>query len=603
VFNRALSFIFKPVLTHLYNNKEYSLSVYQPTAVMKFFQQKYPEVNLLISSLAKSGRLELMTGTYNQNVLTLMQPKDRSAAIEKTTTLIRRLYSQKAGTYFGYGQIWTPSIISALSKSDISRTVISGYDAVAKETIATEPFTMNDLGKKVDVIPFNDEVSKLVSSYAQAEITLDNLIAEIGLVIKKNIREDLVIMINADHLCQGASFRAEDDEKLAQVFFSIYGTASALGYSCALARDTAATVPGCLDEGWYGRDVYTCGLRSFRRMFVLNGNYRYLLNRAVMVLDEVAKYKKDHDVKRELHSLTDCLLSADLFLCNSHLSPLRVTERRVFFHKLLSAERMLLEKADTSYPDSYDLNESGENDLFAFAKNYTAVFNRFGGSVDELDCLPWMINIFDTVPSWNKCLENRRKLSSFTDCLTFADGRMKNYADEKYDVSILSRARTDFVFTLVDAEEGIEISKHYKLRNQTMSLEITILNRTDRTVNFDYSTPVYFTLPGSSAFALDAKRQLVLGNSLNDIRNVRFSDADTKYVLSFTATKSFHFTEEQFSQREMSTIGNELLYLKTRAEFSFPVVLEKDSAFSVSLATRLIDNKEKKNVSTKQEPV
>ena len=96
---------------------------------------------------------------------------------------------------------------------------------------------------------------------------------------------------------------------------------------------------------------------------------------------------------------------------------------------------------------------------------------------------------------------------------------------------------------------------------------------------------------------------MVLGNCLKDIKNVRFSDAEKKYILSFTATKDFNFNEEQFSQSEISTLGNELLYLYTRSVFEFPVQLEKEQAFTVSIATRLIDNKEKKNVFTKQESV
>ena len=602
VFDRALSFIFKPVLTYLYSNKEFCLSLYEPTAMMRFLAQKFPEVNLLISSLAKSGRLELLTGTYNQNVLTLMQPKDRSLAIEKTTTLIRRLYSYRASTYFSYGQIWTPTVISTLSKTDISRTVISGYDAVSKSVIHTSPFTMNDLGKKVDVLPFNDECAKLVSSYGQNEISLTDLISSLQKIIKKNTAQDLILMINVDHLCQGASFHREDDELLKEVFISIFEGAKSLNYDFTLAKDVSGYNPGCLDEGWYGRDVYTSSLKSFRQMFVQNGNYRYLLNRAVMLLDEVAKYKKNHDVKRELQSLTSCLLSADLFLCNTHLSALHLSERRFFYHKLLNAERMLIEKGETIYPDNYDLNENYNPDCFAFGKIYTVVLNPIGGSVDEFDYLPYSVNLFDTVAAWDKVSHCVSKLTSFTDSIAI-NGNIHDYKEVCYEMDILNRARTDFIFSYQDKELGLEISKHYKLRNQTLSLEITIINHKESVVNFDYSTKVYFTMPNSSAFAYDAKRQMVLGNCLKDIKNVRFSDAEKKYILSFTATKDFNFNEEQFSQSEISTLGNELLYLYTRSVFEFPVQLEKEQAFTVSIATRLIDNKEKKNVFTKQESV
>lgn len=598
VFDRALSFVLKPILTYLYSNKDYSVSLYEPASMMKFLAQKYPEVNLLISSLVKSGRLEIMTGTYNQNVLTLMQPKDRSLAIEKTTTLIRRLYGHRASTYFGYGQIWTPSVISILSKSGISRNLISSYDAISKRVIAKTPFSMNDLGKKVDILPYNDEVSKLVSSYAQNEIKLDFLINELERVVEKNRNEELIAMINIDQLCQGAIYNKEDDERLQDVFISIYEKAKRLNYKFALMKDVKAFTPGALDEGWYGRDVYTCALRSFREMFVMNGNYRYLLNRAIMVLDEVAKYKKDHDVKRELHSLTNCLLTADLFLCNTHLSALRINERRCFYSKLLLAERLLLEKAEAIYPDCYDLNEDCKQVCFSRGKFYVAAYNQVGGSVEELDYLPYTVNVFDTVPLWSKVSKKTSKLRSFTDSVKIGDV-YHDFSEAEYSMDILNRAKTDFIFTLDDKASGLEINKHYKLRTQTLSLELTIINHNDRVLDFDYYSTIYFTTPGSYAFSYDSKRQIILGSMLKGIKNVRFADSDKEFVLSFTSTKAFDFTEDQVSQSEVSTLGTELLYLYTKGVFAMPVKLEKGESFSLSLATRIIDNKEKKNVFTK----
>lgn len=602
VYSRVLSCILKPVLTYLYNDKDFTLSMYEPTALMKFLGQKYPEVNLLIGSLAKSGRLELLTGTYNHNVLTLMQPKDRSMAIEKTTTLIRRLYGQRASTYFSYGQIWTPSVISTLSKADISRTMISGYDATEKKVIHTRPFMMNDLGKKVAVLPYSDVCAKLVSSYGQNEISLDSLILGIRRIIENNREEELILMINVDQLTQGASFAREDDEKLSSVFFSIFERASELGYEFCTAKDINPTVPGCLDEGWYGRDVYTCSHKSFRQIFVQNGNYRYLLNRAIMVLDEVASYKKDHDIKRELQNLTNCLLSADLFLCNTHLSALKLEERRMFYRKLLAAEQMLIEKGDIIYPDMYDLNESGEQNLFSFGKFYTVVYSPIGGAIDEFDFLPYSVNIFDTVPSWDKVALHVPKLKSFTDKIDFGTHTV-DYSEEIYDVDILNKAKTEFIFSYDDDINEVEICKHYKLRNLTLSLELMFINTSDVEKEFKYSTSVYFTLPSTYAFSYDSKRQIVVGDGLVAVKNVRFADEDKNYTLSFTATKDFNFKEEQFSQSEVSTLGSELLYLYTKGEFEFPIQLPPGMALSISIATRVIDNKEKKNVSTKQESV
>ena len=99
-FSRVLTLVYKPVLSFLYNNPGLKLSLYQSAAMMKYLSSFCPEVNMLISSLAKRGDLELVTGTYSQAILSLNPPKDRSLQIERLTTLIRRYYGVRASCCF-----------------------------------------------------------------------------------------------------------------------------------------------------------------------------------------------------------------------------------------------------------------------------------------------------------------------------------------------------------------------------------------------------------------------------------------------------------------------------------------------------------------------
>ena len=82
VFKRALGCIIKPVFTYVYNTEGVTLSAALSSAMIKYMAQNTPEVNLLISTLAKNGRVEMFTSSYNQTILPLMQFKDRSGIIE-----------------------------------------------------------------------------------------------------------------------------------------------------------------------------------------------------------------------------------------------------------------------------------------------------------------------------------------------------------------------------------------------------------------------------------------------------------------------------------------------------------------------------------------
>ena len=102
VYKRALGCIIKPVFTYVYNNKDVSISFSLSSAMIKYMAQSSPEVNLLISTLAKNCRVEIFTSAYNQTILPLMQVKDRAQIIDRNTTLIRRTYGVRATTLWCY---------------------------------------------------------------------------------------------------------------------------------------------------------------------------------------------------------------------------------------------------------------------------------------------------------------------------------------------------------------------------------------------------------------------------------------------------------------------------------------------------------------------
>ena len=55
---RTLACILKPLLTHVYNRRECRLSIVPGNALTEFLSWRFPEINLLLSSLAKSGSLD-----------------------------------------------------------------------------------------------------------------------------------------------------------------------------------------------------------------------------------------------------------------------------------------------------------------------------------------------------------------------------------------------------------------------------------------------------------------------------------------------------------------------------------------------------------------
>lgn len=592
VFERTLSCIHKPVLTYLHNNREYRLSLYQSPSIIKYFTSFYPEVNMLISALAKNNLLELLTSSYSQSVLSIIPLKSRASIIEKCTTLIRRAYGVKATTLFTYGQIFSPTYVSTMKNLDLNRILISSYDAVAKLNCKTEPYWMNELGKKICILPSEDKIAKSISSYSQNEISLNALLKSVKQSIEASTNETLVVSINADQLCKGASYNREDDEHLYKVITTVLETAKEKGYEFLLPREIKTDRSGYLRSGWYARDAHTSSHYSFNDIFAKNENYRYLLNRAYAMSELIASYKKDRVIKKQLEESFKEINMGSLFLCDATLSCLRLEDRRAFQRKIIATEKFLYSLGKNNIDDSHDFDEDGEKEEISYSKSLSAVYTPIGGAVYELNLLDREINIFDTIPIWSKLDTNVKKLRSFSEVLII-NNRQYDLSNVKFETSASNNARTDFTFTYQDKIHGFEVIKHYKLKAQILFLSVSVINHRKEKIKGTYISNVYLSLPDSYGVAFDEKKEILLGEALKDIKTVRYNDNQKDIQAVFSATKEFRVEEETINQIETGTLGSGQYYLYTSAKFIFNIEAAKGAADVFNITCRVSEIKEK----------
>ncbi|MGN0905944.1 MAG: hypothetical protein ACI4NM_02255 [Bullifex sp.] len=594
VFKRALGCIIKPVFTYVYNTEGVMLSAALSSAMIKHMAQNTPEVNLLISTLAKNGRVEMFTSSYNQTILPLMPVKDRSQIIDRNTTLIRKTYGVRATSLWCYGQIWSPSIVSAMKTIALDRVVISSYNAVSKSVCAAGPFRMTELGKRIDVIPAADAASRLVSMYGQNEISLDELISGLeAAVLSASENDELLFMINLDQLCQGASYNREDDERLHLVFTSVFDAAVRRGAILMLPHQYKPSQVGYLEHGWYGRDASSGTLRSFPEALVKDGNYRYYLNRVTSLAECAGEFRKDRTLKKSVTDRLSAIPAGTMFLCDTNASNLRLSEHRSYYQTLLECEYMMSESMVR--PASADIDDDGVDEIFCVTKNASAVFAPRGASLHEYCSRDLLLNVFDTVSPWNKETVSQEKKRSFTDLLTI-NGETFDLRDAVFDSEAVGKSRSEYNF--VYEADCFQITKHYRMSSQNLHLSVTVYNTGAKPIKGTYMSRVYFTLPGAFAYSYDQKRGPLIGESLNDVKNVRFSDSQRSVVLSFASASSFSVREENRFQSEVTTLGSEQFYLCTRADLIFELDIGKDSVYTFNIITRIMDNKEKKNVFT-----
>ena len=581
VFERMLSIVYKPVLSFMYNNPGKRLSMYQSVAMMKYLSQYCPEMNMLVSALAKRSDLELVTGAYSQAILSLNPPKDRSLQIEKMTTLIRKYYGVKASSCFFYGQIWAPIFIHSLRNTGISSVVISSYRATTRERLESSSFVMNELGKRAEMRIISDEAAQLVSRYAQGEISLAEL--EAGLVSVISSSDNSLIFFNIDQLLEGSA-RSGDDDNLSQMLLRLF---SERGDS-VLVSDIPCERPGYLDSGWYGRDAYAQGLHSFNDIFVRNENFRYLLNRYIALSETVSQFKKDKSAKKEAEYLLFNIPIGPLFIHDAQCTPMRFSERRHFWKSIIEAEERLIESDPQALRSEYDYEEIGMNDYSARSKVLSAVFSPKGGAVAELSYRPLMINITDTRVPFDKSFSHIELSKSFSDFIESDSGNI-DFSSEIFDAEVISRTRGDYQFTYDSGH--LNLIKHFRLRSQTLILESSII--ADEDMSGRYVIFVYMSLDGMVLSSSDQRRQMMLG-SLDDVRTVRYTENLSGLTVSFSSTEPFSVSEEKVRQSQNTSIGNESFELYTKLSFSFPLNVRKGEARTIRFILRGGDSRKER---------
>ena len=152
---------FKPFLTTLYTFPDIALTLHYSGVLLEWFQDRHPEIIMLLNEMIKRGQIELLGGTYYETVLPMIPSSDRTAQIELLTTLIRRRFGKRPRGAWVTELIWEPSMPSSLNRSGMEYVFLEDshfIDAGLRENELLEPVFTEDQGKMLLVFPVSAEV-------------------------------------------------------------------------------------------------------------------------------------------------------------------------------------------------------------------------------------------------------------------------------------------------------------------------------------------------------------------------------------------------------------------------------------------------------------
>ena len=581
LFDRTLSLVYDPVLSYLYSKPGNHIALYQSSQMIKHIKRERKEYKSLIALYTKRGDIEHLSGSWNESFLSLLPPKDRLGQIEKLTSEIRHEYGVLPKTAFFYGEVWQPYYISLMNNAGIDNLVISTRSAMP-DPLEESPFMMSEIGKRVNIYPFSDEASSAVRDYADGKTDYQGLRTK--LLASIHSREDGVIFLNIDQLVLGA-VREGRDLKPGDIVCDILERAQTVPLSAISVKKSSY-----LPQGWYSRDSETYSLHTPNSLFVRNANYRYLYNRYISIAENLQQ-RSNRFLKKDVTTALFNTSIGNIFNYDSECAPLRYSVHASFWHALIDAENCFLRDTDSPSMKEADYEETGYSDCVMSSRGgYLAVVSPLGGSCAEFDYLPLSINYFDTRPDVSASDYSAPLMKSFEDTIVIGDAEWST-RDVVFEPEIVDRKRSEIVFSHTSEALPFMISKRYKMKTNTFTLDTTLAPAAGRKLGGSYSLSIYLSFPDAYLTLPEQKMDMVAKGRV-EAKTVKYTSREAGATLSISSTDTFVLTEETVSTQRVTGLGREDFVLCRKITFTFPLEAEEDESVTYRLNLRDISNKQ-----------
>ncbi len=582
LFERTLSLVYEPLLSYLFNKPGNRVMIYQSSQMIKYMRRERGDYATLMRILSKRGDIEHLSGSWSESVLSLLPPKDRGAQIEKLTSEIRHEYGVLPNSAFFYGELWQPHYVSLLNNAGIDNVFISTYSEKRDVEISSEPFVMNELGKRVNIYPVRDSVSLAVREYADGKCDYAALRSRILTAIHE-AGEGSLIFLNIDQLVLGA-VREGKGSRPGLLLCDILDRVQTLPLSSIPVKGA-----DYLPQGWYGRDGESYSLSSINSLFVKNEGFRYLYNRFITIAEN-AQTRNNRFLKKDVTTALFNTSMGNLFIYDSELAPLRYNSHRVFWRAILDAENCFWRDTEGPSMKEYDYEEIGCSDFVMSNRNYLAVVSPKGASSPEFDFLPDAVNFFDTRSSFSEGDYASTLRRSFEDRLVIS-GKEYGTSDTVFSSEILDRKRTEIVFTSPSSPSvPFVLTKRYKLKTNTFTLDSTVFPKGGDIIDGSYSLSIYLSFE-DGALQTPEQRVEMFTTGKVDAKTVKYGSKDAGSSITISSTEPFTLTEESESVRMMTGLGMEEFVIWRKLTFTFPLEVPLDESVTYRLNIRDNSNK------------
>lgn len=598
MLERSLTQVYKPLLTYLYQHPDIRMHLFLPPHMLQWFEQNYPEINMLIADLCKKEQVEMLTGGFFLPLLHQLPTKDRSSQIEQTTTFIRKRYGKRARTIWLYNQVWSPALVATLDVCMVDRLIISGYAQGLQRTVAKEPYVMQEMGKTLEIFFSDDRIAALVADLGMGRIDWKDVVHTLFSLPKDPSLTRRTVMVNLDQLLAAYSIAVSNPPVLDMLVLFIDFLRSHWDTTMELlsfVEKGKIEKKGYLEAGWYGRDSFVTDVTSSNEMLVRYEELNHLYGRLMYVCELAKLFRKKGEEKKHLEELLCKAQNGGVYVFDVTGGCYRSNYRKQVYRAMNEAQRLLCTTDQSRYPREIDIDFDGKKELIWMGKNIMVVLDTKGGSLSEINYLVTGWNYGDTFSGYaHECqhlgtmpMRDGIFQRSFSDVLLPIDTQPQAYAkyipqqtfdagSYEYHLAIQDRSRNEItasrLFTDLPFCLGtLEIEKRYWLRTHTIVVQFTVRNRGKHRAKGLFGSELNLSLGTrdgrlAPCYTIEKNHNRSLGEGkvvVEQVKNVRIADQANKTLLTYASDARFTLHKEEVCVQLATVMGMEVLYLYT----------------------------------------
>ena len=563
-----LTKIIKPLLTDLYSHQDRKLLLYLTVNEYEWFEQKYPEINMLIYDLCKKNQLELLSGSYYDVMLPLIPAHERSIQIEKTTNYLRKRFGKRPKGMWCCQQFFSPLLIPVMEMSSIEYSVISSYSQSQNQIITTKPFWMDEMGRSVVILPFDDRFTKEITDYDLNKSNEEKLYLSIQKICGQTKEICETIMINMDQILM-----LNKPNFIFDVIYESLGTKNCTVPEKYLS-ETEISRQDYFPMNLYGRDINLGKFNSINRM-IIGDPLKNRIFRATNAFREYAKnIKKNSPQRVKLETELMKANSSAVFVNNEAYDP----KIRMFANQPLSELEQILVQ-EQNLPFTMDLDGDRIPEQCVSSKFSVAYINSKGAVLSRLNIPKY---------HWDLALHNGDGIFADT-FINTVTGKKTSLVNRKYELTPLDKNRQDFIANCssLDLDKYIlNIVKRFKFRQNALILEIDMENTGSSEANgFLYQTTLNLLLSDSCT----------IDNSFNGELNIfTVQDKSIPFSVSIATEDNTNAELKHIYQNVSDCLGDKPVYQYTQIVISKALSLKPLKEDHLSLALKIEKRKEKK---------